>query len=302
MIVRALAILATAVLCLTFPPAAAAQTDADGDGHASVASGGDDCDDGDASRFPGNTEIPDRDNHDEDCDPTTFGFIDQDGDGFGASWACNVDAAGRATCGADCDDRDRAINPNQIDICNNRDDDCDGNRDEDQPCDLIPAFREDPDLTLEGIRREAEARRERRDAVQERAGEALGDEARVDVERPAQQVAVPVQDEKQTAPNACHDAVQGKIAWDYQGSTRWAEGNIERLCEGAENSVAPARCFDRVMHEGVDRGDGSTRWTWQDASNLCASTRDAGATIDCFKSAVSKGRSQAQAIKECAAG
>lgn len=95
----------------------------------------------------------------------------------------------------------------------------------------------------------------------------------------------------------CAAAVQGEIAWNYQGNTRWAEGNIERLCRGAENSVEPARCFDRVMHGGVSRGE-ATRWRWQDALALCQGTRDADATVTCFERQV-VGNDWEQAIETC---
>jgi len=57
---------------------AGAGGDADGDGHSSIACGGDDCDDDDANRFPGNLEICDGDHHDEDCDTMSFGGLDHD--------------------------------------------------------------------------------------------------------------------------------------------------------------------------------------------------------------------------------
>ena len=49
--------------------------DRDGDGHTAVHCGGDDCDDNDANRFPGNVEIQDAQDHDEDCDVNTHGFF-----------------------------------------------------------------------------------------------------------------------------------------------------------------------------------------------------------------------------------
>jgi len=54
---------------------------ADGDGRDSIACGGDDCDDNDRNRYPGNAEVCDAEDHDEDCDATTFGNRDVDGDG-----------------------------------------------------------------------------------------------------------------------------------------------------------------------------------------------------------------------------
>jgi len=81
---------------------------------------------------------------------------------------------------------------------------------------------------------------------------------------------------------ACHDAVQGQIAWDYNGNTSWGRGNLERLCSGAETSVQPAKCFDQVMHRGVNWGSG-TNWQWANALDLCEGTTDASATISCFE-------------------
>ncbi|MDQ3938836.1 MAG: hypothetical protein M3253_09190, partial [Chloroflexota bacterium] len=78
-------------------------------------------------------------------------------------------------------------------------------------------------------------------------------------------------------PIRCQDAVQGKIAWNYSGSTTWAPNNVERLCRGASDDQ-PARCFQRVMHGGINWG-GGTRWEWQNAIDLCEGTADANATI-----------------------
>lgn len=137
---RSLSFIALSLLFIT-QPIFSQSADADGDGHRAIAQGGDDCDDNDPTRFPGNVEIADRENHDEDCNPYTFaGNLDQDGDGFMPSWACNERQDGTLICGKDCDDTDPTIHPNQIDICNNRDENCNGNIDEHQPCDKLPAW------------------------------------------------------------------------------------------------------------------------------------------------------------------
>lgn len=65
--------------------------DSDGDGHDSIRAGGDDCADNDANRFPGNVEVCNyARGHDEDCDPTTVGFKDSDGDGYNDSKCFNT--------------------------------------------------------------------------------------------------------------------------------------------------------------------------------------------------------------------
>lgn len=108
-----------------------ANPDADGDGRLAIRCGGDDCDDADPERFPGNSEVCDPDDHDEDCDPTTFGERDGDGDGFFDAACCNASSAGVRTCGDDCDDDDGAVYPTQDESCNGRNDDCDEAVDED---------------------------------------------------------------------------------------------------------------------------------------------------------------------------
>lgn len=105
-------------------------TDADGDLHVASACGGDDCDDADPMRYPGRTEVCDPNDHDEDCDPLTFGPRDADGDGFVDAACCNVDSAGARHCGLDCDDSRRTSSPDSPEVCNGVDDDCDGATDE----------------------------------------------------------------------------------------------------------------------------------------------------------------------------
>lgn len=98
----------------------------------------------------------------------------------------------------------------------------------------------------------------------------------------------------------CREAVQGEIAWNYEGETRWSANNVRRLCRGAEDSTGPARCFQRVMHGGVDWG-GGTRWSWRNALGLCQGTRDPGATVACFRRRVDGGAGWREAIDGCRA-
>jgi len=103
--------------------------DQDGDGHASIADGGADCDDLDCTRYPGAPEVCDLDGHDEDCDPTTVGSTDADQDGYIPTYCCNGDHCP----GRDCDDFDASVHPHTAEVCNGVDDNCDGDVDEGLP-------------------------------------------------------------------------------------------------------------------------------------------------------------------------
>ncbi len=143
--------------------------DADADGFDAVACGGNDCDDSNPSRYPGNTEICDADHVDEDCDPTTYGERDVDGDGFVDLLCCNYrpdgdpPMAGETSdllCGRDCDDERPDVHPGESETCNGRDDDCDGSVDldgDENVCDctmlgLIQVCGESEGECMEGTR------------------------------------------------------------------------------------------------------------------------------------------------------
>jgi hypothetical protein len=108
----------------------ASAPDADGDGHASIDCGGDDCDPHDPLRFPSNPEVCDDAHRDEDCDPTTLGARDSDGDGAIDAACCNTSTSGGLACGADCDDLQAAVRPGATEACDGSDNDCDVNVDE----------------------------------------------------------------------------------------------------------------------------------------------------------------------------
>lgn len=99
----------------------------------------DDCNDSDASAFPGHPEVCLDYGVDNDCDgdnfdatDTTAWYLDSDKDGFGdltATLACTAPPGSIATT-LDCDDARPWVNPGRVEICDLApDEDCDGNVD-----------------------------------------------------------------------------------------------------------------------------------------------------------------------------
>ncbi|NQV90799.1 hypothetical protein HQ487_05360 [Candidatus Uhrbacteria bacterium] len=107
--------------------------DADGDGY----SVDDDCDDTDPTIFPGAEEICNE--IDDNCDGqvdegvTTTWYADLDGDGYGTMdmvlEACESSSLFVDNTD-DCDDTDADVYPGAVEVCNDLDDDCDGDVDE----------------------------------------------------------------------------------------------------------------------------------------------------------------------------
>ncbi|HJN77183.1 MAG TPA: MopE-related protein [Myxococcota bacterium] len=110
-----------------------------------------DCDDSDAAIYPGALEVCDE--ADNDCDteidehvvPTWY--HDADGDGHGdretALEVCDA-PEGYVAEEDDCDDTDPEANPSMPELCNGKDDDCDGSRDEPSAIDA-PTWYQDSD-------------------------------------------------------------------------------------------------------------------------------------------------------------
>jgi hypothetical protein len=101
-----------------------------------------------------------------------------------------------------------------------------------------------------------------------------------------------------SSPSKCASRVQGRIAWDYQGSTTWDPQNVTKLCGGTSRPYDPPICFERVMHDGTNWG-GGTRWEWRNALELCAGTSNATATIECFQKNIAQGTQWPDAIQVC---
>ena len=95
-----------------------------------------DCDDGNANIHPGATEICD--GQDNNCDNDTdegcqIWYEDGDGDGFGnaaVTYTSVTQPAGYVADNTDCDDSDAGVYPGADEVCDGRDNNCDGTSDE----------------------------------------------------------------------------------------------------------------------------------------------------------------------------
>ncbi len=93
----------------------------------------DDCDDADPLDNPNGTETCNAD--DEDCDGVADNGFDGDGDLF---TSCGADGT-PGTADDDCDDTRTDVNPDANELCDGRDNDCDGNLDTEEPATVVAA-------------------------------------------------------------------------------------------------------------------------------------------------------------------
>ncbi len=102
---------------------------------------GGDCEDEDANIRPGASEVCN--GKDDNCDGATdpsgttgcqFFYPDVDGDGYGANVAavclCEPSGVYRATVAEDCNDNDGEMNPTRPEVCDQKDNNCNGQVDE----------------------------------------------------------------------------------------------------------------------------------------------------------------------------
>ncbi len=109
-----------------------------------------DCDDADATVYPG--AIESCDGVDQDCDGNvdegvgSTWYLDADGDGFGDParlWADCTAPGGYVADDTDCDDLDDSVNPSVAEVCDSLDNDCDSAVDEADAADASTWYADD---------------------------------------------------------------------------------------------------------------------------------------------------------------
>jgi hypothetical protein len=133
----------------TMPVVLKVRCDLDGDGYDAVTCGGTDCDDGDYDVHLGADDLCN--GVDDDCDglidesPDTVWYPDGDGDGYGVEGETTIGCeavSGHVDNADDCDDEDPEIHPEADELCNEIDDNCDGQIDEEPSVDPLTWYQD----------------------------------------------------------------------------------------------------------------------------------------------------------------
>lgn len=79
----------------------------------------------------------------------------------------------------------------------------------------------------------------------------------------------------------CDKLVQGNIAWNADGDTKWSQRKLDLLCGTSTRPTQPLLCFDRLFH-----GEGA--WVsliageWRRAAQLCSGTNSVQERTACI--------------------
>ena len=136
-----------------------------------------------------------------------------------------------------------------------------------------------------------------------------------------------------TPEEKCYDMIQGKVAWNRNGNTRWADTNVRRVCRGTNtpsqrvacfkrnmnrhgnwqraadrcNRTTPPprartneeKCFDRVQGKVAWNRAGNTKWADKNVKRLCRGTTNPANRVDCFKRGIAKHGKWERAVNRC---
>ncbi|MEZ4321554.1 MAG: putative metal-binding motif-containing protein [Myxococcota bacterium] len=223
---------------------------------------GGDCDDDDDSVYPGATELCD--GRDNDCDADTPDaatevpwFPDLDGDGFGAgvpTLDCGPpEPTGWSLDDRDCDDSALGVNPDQLELCNGVDDDCDGAIDED-PADGTAGY---PDADGDGFGASGMLQVDCTGTLLQQGGDCDDGDPLVNPE--ASEVCNGVDDDCDGATDDADPDVLGQIVLATDGDgDGYGSGGLVEACEVGDGLGLPGDCDDTEasVHPGASEVPG----------------------------------------------